>query len=147
MLRSIQKFILTSPWSPVIIISILFLFLKGKGIDKKTPLSDDSSVDSVINLIDDAIGTWGYFNSDHEIIFPSLEKLSDSQIIKLHKDFGYRYHNSITGAYSFIQILEGYAVARRKDLNGILIKEFDENQKSRLKSIYKSKGLKFPLIN
>ncbi|CAA0215929.1 conserved hypothetical protein [Tenacibaculum maritimum] len=125
-----------------ILIYLLFKWVF-KSDDRK---SEDSSVDSVINIIDASIDKLGTFDSDHKPIFEVLPKLSKKQIIRLHEDFGYRYYNDLTRSYSFVQILEGYGVARKLDLSSIFFKEFSPSQISDVKSIYLSKGLFFPLV-
>ncbi|MDB0600162.1 hypothetical protein PL373_03140 [Tenacibaculum maritimum] len=130
----------------ILIIPILiYLFFKSffKSDDRK---SEDLSVDSVINIIDASINKIGTFDSDHKPIFEVLPKLSKKQIIRLHEDFRYRYYNDLTRSYSFVQILEGYGVARKLDLSSIFFKEFSPSQISDIKSIYLSKGLFFPLV-
>ncbi|XKW97047.1 hypothetical protein R8G64_00740 [Tenacibaculum maritimum] len=101
-----------------ILIYLLFKWVF-KSDDRK---SEDSSVDSVINIIDASIDKLGTFDSDHKPIFEVLPKLSKKQIIRLHEDFGYRYYNDLTRSYSFVQILEGYGVARKLDLSSIFLR-------------------------
>ncbi|WP_407264803.1 hypothetical protein R5N98_10760 [Tenacibaculum maritimum] len=130
-----------------ILIIPIFVYLLFKWFFKSDDRkSEDSSVDSVINIIDASIDKLGTFDSDHEPIFEALPKLSKKQIIRLHEDFGYRYYNDLTRSYSFVQILEGYGVARKLDLSSIFLKEFSPSQISDVKSIYLSKGLFFPLV-
>ena len=127
------------------VILALYFYFKGKWSNGGFK-SSDSIINNAIDTIDSSIDKWYYFNVDHVPIFDVLKVLSKSQIVRLHKDFGIRYHMTSTGTYSFVQIVDGYGSARPYSLTGILQKEFDSNQLSLLKDIYKSKGLSFPLV-
>lgn len=124
----------------------LYFYFKGKWSNGGAK-SSDSVINNAIDTIDSSIDKWYYFNVDHIPIFDVLKVLSKGQIIRLHKDFGVRYHNSVNGRYTIIQLFEGFGAGRKYSLTGILQKEFDSNQLSLLKDIYKSKGLSFPLVN
>lgn len=129
-----------------LIVGIIYLFksfFKPSGIK---PYSQQYSVDTVINIIDESFNRFGTFNSDHYPIFPALEALSGSELKQLHKDFGYRFYNSLTGAYKLLDTGGWGGLTERMDLNALYNSEFDENQKSRVKAIYKSKGISFPFI-
>ncbi|MDB0599881.1 hypothetical protein PL373_01675 [Tenacibaculum maritimum] len=127
---------------PILIYLLFKWFFKSD--DRK---SEDSSVDSVINIIDASIDKIGTFNRDHEPIFEALLNLSKKQIIRLHKDFGYRYYNALLRAYITAPFLGGkYSFSRPYDLHGIFLKEFDDSQISRIKNIYISKGVAYPVV-
>lgn len=133
------------------ILLLLIVFLLGgfKGFfpDKTVkPKSDNKVVDSAIHILDQSFNSLGTFDSDLIPIFKVLEDLTKSELIRLHKDFGYRYYNPLTRRYSAIQILEGYALARQLDLNAIYNSELDSSQLLKLSTIYKSKGLDFPYL-
>ncbi len=121
---------------------LLWLVFKRK---TSVNVSDSPAVNNAINILDNAfrkIGTFDYFL---EPVFDVLEELTPQELVKLHKDFGIRYYNIITGSYSLISLLEGFAVARPCNLSQIMYKEFDDEQLARVKSIYSSKMLVFPL--
>ena len=120
------------------------LFSFGGASDEK-PKSSDSTVDKAINIIDSSIDSWGTFDKDHEPIFEVLKKLSKAQLLKLDEDFGYRYYNPIYKYYLVASFLGDSLFSKRYDLRGLFYEEFSETQINRLKKIYTSKGLVFPV--
>lgn len=106
--------------------------------------SSNSTVNSVINLIDNSLDKWGTFNKDHYPIFKALISLSSSEIRLLHKDFGTRAYNPIHRQYGFSN---GFFLSKHKDLNSLFDSEFDPLQLKKIKSIYSEKGLAFPMIS
>jgi hypothetical protein len=134
-LVSIIVFLIYSIWDKIM------FFIKGS-----VNRSNDKQVQSVIDLIDNSLSKFGTFNEDHIILDYPLSQLTKSQLIKLHKDFGYRYYNPLTRMYGITNI-GNIGISESKDLNGLFDSELDVNQINRLNDIYVSKGLSFPLIN
>ncbi|WP_422091305.1 hypothetical protein [Tenacibaculum ovolyticum] len=133
----------------IVLIVVLIEYIKSllpDGEKEIKPKSKDKVVDSAIFIIDEAFNSVGTFNFHHEPIFEVIKKLSKSQLIRLHEDFGYRYYNSITRKYALVQLIQGYAVARPENLNSLYNSELDEVQIARLSVLYKSKGLVFPYL-
>ncbi len=120
---------------------VWLLFLR----KKQFTFSDDEKVNSAIGILDSCFNSFGTFDSDLEPIFGVLEKMSLAELLRLHRDFGTRYYNTITRKYSLFSFLEGYAVARPLTLSAIMYQEFDDIQIKRIEDIYSSKGLSFPL--
>ncbi|SNR15804.1 hypothetical protein [Tenacibaculum jejuense] len=125
----------------------LYFYFKGRSSKSTEPKSNDNSVAEAISVIDQSIDKFLFRNKDHEPIFDVVSRLNSSQILKLHKDFGLRYHDSTFGIFSWVPVLDDAIGAETYNLSAILLREFDENQKQRIKAIYKSKGLVFPLVN
>lgn len=119
-----------------------FIFFKSR---KQKRRSNDNKVQNLIDLIDNSLSKIGTFNSDHDNLDYPLSQLTRSQIIKLHKDFGYRYYNPIFKMYGLTNI-GSFGISEKKDLNSLFYSELDENQIKRLNDIYKSKNLSFPLL-
>ena len=115
------------------------------GVSNEKPKSSDALISSVIELIDNSIDSWGTFDSDHEPIFEALKKLSKAQLLKLYSDFGLRYYNPLTRTYKLFDNFGFRGYSQSKDLNSLFISEFSETQIIRLKKIYTSKGLVFPV--
>jgi len=106
-----------------------------------TSTSKDDSVDRVIKILDDALGTFGAFNSSHKWIFDNIRSLTREQIYLLHKDFGTRKYIRATRSY---EIYDMAPIIQSKILNltQIYYNELDEAQLSRLKTIYESKAIR-----
>ena len=107
---------------------------------KSKGLTGDLQVDSAISKLDFAVNQFG---TDEELIFETLKSLSSSEIKKLFKGFGFRYYNQLTGQYSLISILEGFAVARQMDLKEILLNELSSDDIENLKNILLDKNYNF----
>lgn len=133
-----------------IILLIVFIeYLRGLLPDSDAPIkpkSDNKVVDSAIHILDQSFNSLGTFDSDLNPIFKVLENLTKIELVRLHKDFGYRYYNPLTRRYTALQILQGYGLARPLDLNAIYKSELDSSQLLKLSAIYKSKGLAFPYL-
>jgi hypothetical protein len=130
------------------IIAIIAIIFISKIINFFTPKekSKDKSVNDAILSLDTAFDSFGTFDSDHEVIFTTIKGLSSTQIRRLHKDFGTRYHNFITGKYIIFSFLSGFGTSKPINLNGLYDKEFSDNQISKIKTIYNQKGLDFPFV-
>lgn len=126
---------------PFYFIWYFFIRLKDKNVR-----STSTRIQRVIDLIDEGIGSFGTFNSDHEEFILAIGTLSKYELIKLHKDFGKVYYNNITGTFSLFPLFDGYTYEREYDLNSLFLKELDSNQLKRMKSMYKIKSLDFPLL-
>ncbi|TYP98929.1 hypothetical protein C7447_102247 [Tenacibaculum adriaticum] len=108
--------------------------------------SENNKIDSVISIIDESIGSIGYFNNDHFPIFKAISSLSSVEIIQLHHDFGRRFHNRITGTYKILDTGSWGGFTQSLDLNSILLREFETGQLKELDLIYTNKGLSFPML-
>ncbi|CAM1341483.1 hypothetical protein [Tenacibaculum amylolyticum] len=127
-------------------LALIWLLIKFFSTSRGKGMSADPIVNNTIDVIDNSIDKFGYFNRDHEPIFSVLEKLNSDQILKLHKDFGTRLHNPVTGQYKFFDTFgwRGYTVER--NLVSIFTYEFDTEQLQRITALYMSKGVSFPLV-
>ncbi len=146
-IKKVFSFLLAN-WQFILLLPLVFSvlrFFKSSKEPSKVVYSKNERVNNAIFIIDSCINKFGTFDSDLEPIFEVLNDLNADEIRQLHKDFGVRYYNSLTFMYSSIQFLEGYAFARPLNFSAIIYKEFDNNQINRLKAIYKSKGVHFPL--
>lgn len=142
-LKSITSFISNNPFIWVFVL-VFYVLTKLKGKNVYTSLN--KSVNAAIGIIDNSIDSLGTFDSDLKPILVVFRSLSATEIKTLYNDFGVRYYNPITRKYSLIQFLEGYAVAREKNLQGLLDYELDESQKNELASIHLEKGLSYPYL-
>ncbi len=102
--------------------------------------SVDTNVNEAINILDACFNKVWYFDDDLEPIFEVLKGLNTAQILLLHKDFGTRSYNKLWGKYVDIPYLN-----HQLNLSGIMYAEFDKEQIQRVKDIYSSKMLTFPL--
>ncbi len=133
--------------SVLFLIFALYFYFKGRRSKTDQPLSNDNEVSEAISFLDSRFDRWGTFNSDHVGIFPLLQKLSKTQIIKLHNDFGFRFYNSVFGKYKLVDTWGWRGFTTKVNLTSLFDKEFGDSQILKLKEIYRSKGLSFPLVS
>lgn len=141
-----MKFLKNTLLPIVIFISALVAIIKFFKTNKNDK-SSDSTISSIINVLDTAFDTFGTFDSDLNIVITTLKKLDATQLKRLHKDFGYRLYNGVTGQYKIIEFFNYEGLTNKLDLNGIMSKEFDTKQLDDIRNHYKLQGLSFPLIS
>ena len=104
--------------------------------------SDNKNVDRVIKIIDDSLDRFGTLNSHHDIIFDNILDLSREDLLKLHKDFGFRHYVRGLGYYEVYENIPSPILPVKLDLAGLFRNEFDKVQMSRLKTMYEMKAIR-----
>ncbi len=124
----------------IVLLIFCFVMYSLFGKKKQKIFSNDSKVSNAISVLNSCFNKVGTFDTHLEPIFQVLEGLTAQQIKLLHKDFGLVPYNSLWNKYIEIPYMH-YNLS----LSGVYYKEFDNEQINRVKEIYKSKGLDFPL--
>ena len=138
MIKTLIKFLIF-PLLVLYGIKLVYDYLtKDKG-DRSTNVN----VSNAINSLDYAFRKIGTFDSDLLPLFDVLRNLTQSEIILLHKDFGYRYYNWIFKMFGITNI-GSFGISEKTNLHGLYKNEFSSEQLLEVAKIYGSKGLSFP---